>query len=150
MAEELPIPPSGPTPDRPELHEKAPPGPSPAPTKAALDLDALFPMPQGKGLGHVADKWQVPPGRVNAILIAISVVGMVSLAPSLFRFAFSPAPDSETSLFNYQLLLKLIVFLGCMGFFCAAAGFRFAHWLAQKITDLIFGMNEGPPPDRKD
>ncbi len=144
MSEEIPIPPPEPTPPPEAQAAKAP-----KPPRADIDLDALFPMPEkGRGLGHVADKWRLPPGRVNAVLIGLSLAGMILLAPSLFRFALSPAPDSETSLFNYKLLLRLIVFLGCMGFFCAAAGFRFAHWLAQKITDLIF--DDGPPTPPKE
>jgi len=146
MAEDTPIPPPEPTPP-----SEAPATKAPKPPRTDIDLDALFPMPQrdpGRGLGHVADKWRLPPGRVNAVLIGLSLAGMILLAPSLFRFALSPAPDSETSLFNYKLLLRLIVFLGCMGFFCAAAGFRFSHWLAQKITDLIF--DDGPPTPPKD
>ncbi|SDT96868.1 hypothetical protein SAMN05444156_1142 [Verrucomicrobium sp. GAS474] len=102
-------------------------------------------MPQGKGLGHVADKWRLPPGPVNTFLILLSIVGMIGLSPSLFRFALAPAPEdgTVTSLFPYGILLRLILFLACLGFFCGAAGFRFAHWLAGKITDLIFGTHDG-------
>jgi len=133
--------------------EPPPPQPEPQPpeskpSRPEVDFDALFPMPERKGLGHVADKWRMPPGRVNAFLIALSVIGMAVLAPSLFRFALQPVEEGAP-LFNYVLLLKLVLFLGCLGFFCAACGFRFAHWLAQKITDLIFGDGPSVPPDQR-
>jgi len=77
------------------------------------------------------------PGRINAIVIGLSIVGMLVLSPVLAKLRET---DGEY-VFTPTVIWHLLGFFFSLLVFSAMIGVRVVFWIAEWFVDFIFGVH---------